>query len=119
MNHTLTNTGGNASATSSIFETGSVDSDDENTIAADHPLLSEPADGAGAHVVHAQGAGANVTPINLPTLLLRTPMDVRKPMIIVCCAMLGQQVSGATCLLSPRRLLTIFRRHKCNLVLFE
>lgn len=95
----LMNAGGTASATSSIFEAGSVDSDDEEHISPNHPLLSEPADGSQAHVVHAQGSNTNVKPLSLPTVLLHTPGDVRRPMIIVSFVMLGQQLSGINAIL--------------------
>jgi hypothetical protein len=88
------------SQTSSIFEaTSEPDEQDSNPeITVTHPLLAGPDSSNSAHttVIHAQNIQSTAVPtINLATLL-RHPhaVDIRTPIIIVCCAMVGQQLSG-------------------------
>jgi hypothetical protein len=89
------------SATSSVFETTSDGGDDEVEAQANHPLLSELDAEAQTRVVHSRGAGSQeVSALNLTTLLFRSPADVRRPLIIVCFVMLGQQLSGRLMLAS-------------------
>lgn len=87
-----------SSETESIFEASSDHGSDHPTITVTHPLLSEP-DESQTHVIHSQNQAGEGETINLPTLLLHTPRDVRRPMLIVCCAMLGQQLSGINAIL--------------------
>lgn len=81
------------SRSSSVFN---ADDDDD----AAHPFLSDTETSAG-NVSHArnQKDDAYTSPLSLATVLFRPPRDVRKPMLIVCCAMIGQQISGINAIL--------------------
>ncbi|KAJ7582501.1 general substrate transporter [Mycena floridula] len=76
---------------SSSLEASSEPDTDETAV--NHPLLAQAEPDDATHIIHAQAT------ISLPTLIFRTPRDLYRPMVIVCFAMVGQQVSGINAVL--------------------